>query len=111
MNPLKAAVEENARVDKHLGKPAQKQQESRKSKYLGSIKEESLGNSRNEVTAKPESATYFKSKPTRKLRFITKRETSDSDDVKESARSALSFDHPVVDLPDHEYSDALVAID
>jgi hypothetical protein len=35
-----AGIEENTRIDNQICKPLQKQQESRKSKYLGSIKEE-----------------------------------------------------------------------
>jgi hypothetical protein len=56
---------------------------------------------------------YFKSKPARKLKFIQKRETTESDVVK-SARSVQSVDEeqtPVRHIADNEYSDAFLAND
>lgn len=81
-----ACIEENIQTDNQLIRPLQKQQESRKSKYLGSIKEECETDARIscQIVVRPEIANYFKAKPTRKLKFIPKRETLEQEVIKSS---------------------------
>lgn len=80
---------------------------------MGSIQEECEAESHTAVETKPEVGAYFKSKPARKLKFIPRREPTESDVVK-SARSVQSVDEeltPVVYVADNEYSDAFLAND